>query len=153
MSSSLPRSGSRKNAALVALIAIVINLLPVRPAVANPVAPQPLGPFVRVLNLPVNDITYDKVSKKIFASIPSRAGAAGNSVTEIDPVTGTFGVSTFVGSEPNKIAISNDGQTVYVGLDGSASVRRMDVASHTATVQFRLGNDSGTQTPYTASDL
>jgi DNA-binding beta-propeller fold protein YncE len=109
--------------------------------------------FVTVLNIPVNDIAYDKVSKKLFASIPSVAGLSGNSVTEIDPVTATLGTSVFVGSEPNKIAVSDDGQTVYVGIDGAASVRRVDVASHTATTQFRLGSVPFDGTPFTAADM
>ena len=46
--------------------------------------------------------------KKLFASVPSRAGAGGNAVTEINPVTATLGTSVFVGSEPNKMAISED---------------------------------------------
>ena len=147
-------NASHKRAAVLLLASLIVNLLPLRPASARLAPPQAIAaPFVRVLNVPVNDITYDKVSKKLFVSVPSRVGANGNSVTEIDPVTGALGASVFVGSEPNKIAISDDGQTVYVGLDGAAQVRRVDVATHTAGTQFRIGSDQGTGTAFTAGDL
>src|SRR6185436_12056520 len=140
---------------LLSLTSIILSSVSFWPASAT-LSPSPVvqtpAPFVRVLNIPVNDIVYDKVSKKIFASIPSTAGARGNSVMEIDPVTAEPGVGVFVGSEPNKLAIS-DGQTIYVGIDGAAAVRRVDVASHTATTQFRLGSDGGTGTFWTAGDL
>ena len=79
---------------------------------------------LRALGLNANDIIYDRVSQKIYASIPSRAGTNGNTVQIIDPVSGTLGASVFVGSEPNKLALSQDGQYLYVGLEiGRASCR------------------------------
>ena len=156
MISSIPRN-ARSRTAVLLLTSLILNLLPLGSSAAS--TSQPLQsqssttPFVTVLNIPVNDIAYDKVSKKLFASIPSVAGPSGNSVTEIDPVTATLGTSVFVGSEPNKIAVSDDGQTLYVGIDGAASVRRVDVASHTATTQIRLGSELFDGVPFTAADM
>lgn len=48
--------------------------------------------------------------------------------------------SRFVGSEPNRLVSSTDGQYVYVGLDGAAAVRRVSLASLTANLQFFLGS-------------
>ncbi len=155
MFTPLPRNASRKRAAALLLASLILNLLPARPAAAarRPPAQASVASFVRVLNLPVNDIAYDRQSMKLFASLPSRAGAGGNSVTEIDPATGTLGASVFVGSEPNKIAVSDDGQTLYVGLDGAGSVRRVDVDTHTAGALFRLGSEPFAGTHYLAGDL
>ena len=36
-----------------------------------------------------------------------------------------FGQPVFIGSEPGKLAISDEGQYLYVSLDGAASVRRL----------------------------
>ncbi|HEV2860519.1 MAG TPA: Calx-beta domain-containing protein [Pyrinomonadaceae bacterium] len=153
MFAPLLRDTARKRAALLLLASFVLNLLPAPPASAARRAQSAAAPFVRVLNLPVNDIAYDKQSKKLFASVPSRAGAGGNSVTEIDPATGALGASVFVGSEPNKLAISDDGQALYVGLDGASSVRRVDVASRTAGAKFGLGSDQFSGSTFTAGDL
>src|SRR5205807_10663315 len=46
-----------------------------------------------------------------------------------------------VGSEPGKLALSDDGRSLYVALDGSAAVRRIDLGTQTAGLQFPLGTD------------
>src|SRR6185436_8210560 len=156
MSTPFAHNAPHKRAAVLLLASLIVNLLPAHPASAvtqrEPAQAIP-APFVRVLNMAVNDITYDKLSKKLFASVPSRAGAGGNAVTEIDPATGALGASVFVGSEPSKIALSDDGQALYVGLNGSASVRRVDLATHTAGTQFRLGFDQFSGIPFMPGDL
>ena len=126
----IARKSLRRAVALI-LASLILSFLSVSRYSGRRVNAQAgSAPFVRVLNLPVNDIAYEKQSKKLFVSVPSRIGAGGNSVTEIDPTTGTVGASVFVGSEPNKLAVSDDGQTVYVGIDGAASVRRVNMAAH-----------------------
>src|ERR1700752_3502392 len=93
----------------------------------DPTVAQPsVQTFVRVLNLPTNDIVFNQQTQKIHSTVPSSAGANGNSITDVDPVLGTVGQSVFIGSEPNKVALSADGQVLYAGLDGSAAVRRLD---------------------------
>jgi hypothetical protein len=53
--------------------------------------------------------------------VPGRAGAArGNTITSIDPRTGQLGASVFIGSEPGKLAISDDGRFLY----GHSTVRQ-----------------------------
>jgi hypothetical protein len=63
------------------------------------------------------------------------------------------GTTELVELRENKIALSDDSQTIYVGLDGAAAVRRVDVASHTATTQFRLGSDQFSGIPFTVGAL
>ena len=115
-------------------------------------APQTQTSNIRQVPLPTNDIVFDKQSQKIFASVPSRAGVGGNSVTSLDPRSGLADDPIFVGSEPTILALSDDGQSLYVALDGSASVRRVDVPSRTAGLKFTLGS-SNLDGPYRASDL
>ena len=92
--------------------------------------------------LPANDLIYDSARQRIYASVPSRAGAGqGNTITAINPATGALGPSVFVGSEPGKLALSGDGRYLYVALDGAAAVRRVDAATLTPGLQFVLGND------------
>ncbi len=91
------------------------------------------------ISLPTGDIVYDKVSQTMFASVPSSAGAQGNSITRINPFTETIGPSVFIGSEPAKLALSTNGQYVYAVLNGASAVRRYDIASQTAGLQFALG--------------
>lgn len=94
---------------------------------------------IRILSLATNDIIYDKSRQKIYASIPSTATSTPNSITIIDPVTGNIGASLTVGSEPTRLAISDDGQFLYVGLDGEGAVRRVILSTFTADIKFSLG--------------
>src|SRR5437867_10859095 len=86
-----------------------------------------LADDIRVVQLITNDIVYDPVSRSIYASVPSRAGSIGNSITQVNPVTGAIGPSVFVGSEPSKLIKSDNSQYLYVGLDGAGAVRRFDL--------------------------
>src|SRR5262249_426415 len=81
-----------------------------------PVQPHPT---IRQLSLSANDLVYDPVTKRIYASLGSSAGANSDSIAVIDPVTGAVGPFIPVGSNPGKIAISDNGQNLYVGLDGA----------------------------------
>jgi hypothetical protein len=104
------------------------------------------------VSLPTNDLVFDPLSQKIYASVPGRAGALGNRVVVIDPATGAIGASVFVGSEPGKLALSADGQFLYVALNGAAAVRRVELPSLTPGLQFSLGSDPFFG-PYLADDL
>ena len=95
-----------------------------------------------VIALPTNDITYDPGTQRIYASVPGSAGSLGNSIAVIDPATGAIEASVFIGSEPNQLAISDDGQFLYVGLDGAAAVRRLGISTLSPGLQFALGSDS-----------
>ncbi|HEU4837007.1 MAG TPA: Calx-beta domain-containing protein, partial [Pyrinomonadaceae bacterium] len=105
-------------------------------------SPSPAAAFIREMTLSANDLVYNQGTQKIFASVPSNEGSTGNSIAEIDPVLGSVTNQTFVGSEPNLLAQADDGATLYVGLDGAASIRRYDMLTHTAGQQFFVGRDS-----------
>ena len=120
----------------------------------DPTVSQPsVQTFVRIVELQTNDIVFNPQTQKIHASIPSSAGPSGNSIAEIDPVSGSIGQSVFIGSEPNKLALSTDGQVLYASLDGAAAIRRFDVVTHIPGQQFSLGNDPGFGSPFLAADL
>src|SRR5689334_12463819 len=59
--------------------------------------------FIRQIPLATNDLVYSASTGQLYASVPSSAGASGNSITAINPTTGLVTSSTFVGSEPNKL--------------------------------------------------
>jgi hypothetical protein len=95
------------------------------------------------LRVPIqaNDLVYDPVRDRIYASVPSTGGAAGNSVAAIDPNSGEVLFTVFVGSEPSPLAISDDASVLYVGLDGANAVRRVDLETNEAGLQFDVGTD------------
>lgn len=90
-----------------------------------------------------NSMVYNPVDGLLYLSIPSGAGAPyGNSVVSMDPATGALGTPIFVGNEPNKMAVTADGKYLWVGLDGSFGVRKVDLTTKQAGLQFAL-NISG----------
>ena len=107
---------------------------------------------VREFPITVNDVVFDRNTGKFYASIPSKAGATGNSIAKIDPATGQVENSVFVGSEPGKLALSDDGHTLYVSLDGAAAVRKFDITTQTAGQQFPLG-DATFEGPFFVKDM
>jgi hypothetical protein len=98
---------------------------------------------VRTINIIANDILYDPVSRKIYASVPGSAGPGGNSIVPIDPQTGGVGDPILVGSEPGGMAISDDGRYLYVALNGAGEVRRVDLPEKKAGLQFPVGGVRG----------
>lgn len=97
---------------------------------------------LRKVELPTNDLVWDPVSRRIWASVPSRAGGSrANSVTAIDPTTGQIGDSFAVGSEPDKLALRGDSQILWIGVDGEAAIRRFNISNRSTSALFPLGSD------------
>lgn len=90
-----------------------------------------ITPGVSVVNLPVNDIAYDPISGKIWATVQASGGAYANSIVSIDPLTGAIGTPIPLGLEPNRIAVTSDGQFAYATVDADLSVRQVNIANNT----------------------
>jgi hypothetical protein len=106
---------------------------------------------VTQISLTANDLVYDPVSARLYASVPSSVGANGNSIAVINPATGAVEDCVWVGSEPSRMAVSDDGQYLYVALNGANAVRRVTLATMTPGLQFAVGSASSTM--YYAGDL
>jgi hypothetical protein len=104
-------------------------------------SPTPqLATFARTVKLTVNDFVQSKPTEKLYASVPSSVGVGGNSIVEVDPTTGATGAPVFIGSEPTRLAISDNGQVAWASLEGALSIRRFDVATKTPGLQFSVGS-------------
>lgn len=146
------------NFRLVAAGCLALSLLSalawLAPAAAPTVASaQSAGSiFVRKVSLRANDVAYSTSTNMLYVSVPSGAGASGNSIAPVDPLTGVMGTPVFVGSEPSQLAISDDGNTMYVSLEGAFAIRRFDVQTQTPGVQFPVGSNTFHGT-YRVNDL
>lgn len=112
-------------------------------------------PFTAYLGITNNDVVYNATDGLLYASIPgSSTTVTGNSVVGIDPVTGNIVRQIFVGSNPNKLALSTDGTQLFVGLDGANAVAQVSLTSGQVVGQFSLNSTSGTSNSlYTAVAL
>jgi len=111
------------------------------------------GCGLSVVNVPANDLVYDPTRKLIYLSVPSYAGPQqGNTITAIDPASGSIVATQYAGSEPDVLSISDDGQFLYAGIDGSSSVQRFKLPALTPDINFSMGADSFLG-PYYAQDV
>ena len=95
----------------------------------------------RTVAVDTNDIVFDPFTRKLYASIPSTASqVTGNSIVSIDPITGKIGTPVFIGSEPTRLAVSDDGSYLYAVISGANAVRRMSLPDMTAGTQFTTTN-------------
>ncbi|HKE90758.1 MAG TPA: IPT/TIG domain-containing protein [Gemmatimonadales bacterium] len=92
-----------------------------------------------VLPFEAGDLAWDPLRQRLYASIRSTDLYYPNQVLAIDPMTGDVLANVYVGSDPTRLAIANDNSTLYVGLDGAAAIRTVDLSTFTAGAQFALG--------------
>ena len=113
--------------------------------------------FPTYLALPTNMLVYNSKDGMLYASVPGYAGPGlGNSVVAINPNTGVIARTIPVGSEPDKLSISDAGTELYVSLDGAAAVKQIDLTGTTPSLQFSLGEYGSGQTysyPITAASI
>lgn len=104
--------------------------------------------YVAILN---NSMAYNPIDQLFCLSIPGKAGAPyANSIVSLDPVTGLLGTPIPVGSEPNCLALTDDGKYLWVSLDGASAVRKVDLVAKTAGLQFSLPGSSSYHAPLSA---
>jgi hypothetical protein len=115
-------------------------------------ARRPEQPGVTLVSLKANDLAWDPYQQKIYVSVPSLSPVNPNTVTVLDPFTGELKGSQYVGSEPDRLALSDDGQLLYVALRGASSVERLTVPDLAKDLSIAMGRDLS-YGPYYASDL
>jgi hypothetical protein len=76
--------------------------------------------------------------------VPGAVPRLGNSVAWMDPLTGGVGGYLPIGSEPGEMALSDNGQFLYVALDAPITVRRVDLRSGAIDREFSIGSDQTT---------
>ena len=95
--------------------------------------------YTAYVGLSNNSMIYNPASGLLYVSVPGSAGAPyGNSIVSVDPATGALGKPIYVGSEPDKLALTADGTILWVGLDSAASVRQVNLTTNTAGPQFPI---------------
>jgi len=106
----------------------------------------PLSIF-SVITLGANHILYDPYSQNIMASVGSGSSSVvGNSIVAITPGTATVGTSVPIGSQPENMALTSDGQVLYTILAGSQSVAVFDMLTQTAEFTYSVQPGTGTDT-------
>jgi hypothetical protein len=110
-----------------------------------PLPPALDGSIVKI-ELQHNDLIYDRLRSRYYASISSRAIENSNRIAIIDASTGSITYSANpVGSDPGSLAISTDGSVLYAGLNGTGEVVKLALpgVNPVSSVQLPMSNNSG----------
>lgn len=86
--------------------------------------------------VPTTDLVWDKFSGRLFASAPNADWLRGNSLIALDPATGRFEPRLALAMEPARVAVSDNGQYLYAGINSDTSIQRVTIASRTADLKF-----------------
>ena len=133
----------------------VVGELPVIVVNPSPGGQSPSFPLPVYRPLPVSaaGLVYNSVTQMLYASSPATAAANPNSVQPINPLTGKMGTTIAVGSDPAKLALSDDGTYLYVALNGDHTLQRINLTTSQIERTFPLPIDDLTAKPATISDM
>jgi hypothetical protein len=92
------------------------------------------GCSVTALAVDANHLVFDGVHKRVYATVGGSASQYPNTVAIIDPATAMVASSVAAGSDPDYLALSDDASMLWVGLDGAAAVRSVDLTVSPPTV-------------------
>jgi IPT/TIG domain-containing protein len=105
-----------------------------------------------VVNQPAQDIVYDPINQVFYLSVPGTAATNPNTIAVLDPATGTITSAQPTGNNPHVLAISDDSQFLYAGIDGASTVQRFILPGLVPDINYPLGSDPYLG-PYFALDL
>ncbi|MFL6438678.1 MAG: choice-of-anchor D domain-containing protein [Terriglobales bacterium] len=96
---------------------------------------------------------WEPHSGLLYASVAGASKTYPGSVIAYDPASGSVVHSWNIGNQPNQLAVSDDGQFLYVGLDGDGKVAQLSLPSGSVIFNAGLGNDSSFGKPLVADAL
>lgn len=113
-----------------------------------------VAPAIQVFTgLLVADLAYNPFAQRLYAVAPAAATVLSNSLIVIDPVMGRIETNYFLGNDPNRLAVSCDGQFIYVGFNGTNAFGRFNLASKRMDFIASLGMDNHYGLAYHASQF
>ncbi|RYD48680.1 MAG: DUF11 domain-containing protein, partial [Verrucomicrobiaceae bacterium] len=107
------------------------------------------------LALRTNDLIWDPVRQRIYASVPESAGPPyWSHVVAIDPATLAITSSVAVNYHPGQLAMTSGGEALYVvrNQSGSGGISKISLDSFQVTKTFAIGRTSSNNSLY-ASDI
>lgn len=104
-----------------------------------------------ILDIDARDLVYDSNTDRIYASIRGSSASNANTLGVINPNNNTLESTIFIGNNPSVMAISDDGQFIYIGFVGWPTIRKFEIATQTLGLEFELNSSS--ETPLYARDI
>jgi len=101
--------------------------------------PGPNGYTVTTVALQANDMVWDPVHSRLYASVSASSASSPSTIAVIDPTTATVTGTVTLGAEVGRLAISDDGQYLYAALKGAATIRRLLLPALSSDITINIG--------------
>lgn len=95
-----------------------------------------------VLDQPVNQMVYDSVRAQLILTIPGTDPVNGDRVGLMDPNTATFTELLDLGTGPDPIDLTDNGQFAFIGLDAQGAVKKLDLNSLEVVETIQFGTEN-----------
>ena len=139
------RAGTDRIAMIYGTEIIAVPLAALQPLPTLVPGLQTVAPGVRKSTVPAYAIAVPPGGSKLVVATPSVASNLGNSVLIMDPVTGNVETTTFAGSEPLLLAVSNDSNYAYTYLAGTGTLAQINLSTSTRNLVFSADPAGQTQ--------
>lgn len=93
---------------------------------------------VTLIDQLARDIVYDPVQSVLYLSVPNGATAHPNTITVANPANGAITNFVAAGTDPDKLAISDDSTFLYAGIDGTSQVQRFTLPALASDISYTL---------------
>ena len=113
----------------------------------------PSGNQISVYSAGGNDLVWDAIAAKIYVSMPGSQADSGDAIAIVDPAAGTVTNSGFLGSDPAKLSLSDNGQYLYMALYGENAIQQLTLPALNVSASWNLGGAGQFLGPYYALDL
>jgi hypothetical protein len=109
--------------------------------------------YAAIRNIGILHSVYDPKSGYLYSSVSTGSPSYPDQVVVIDPAAVKVVHAWSVGNGPNQLAVSDDGQFLYVGLDGDKKVAQVSLTSGVVNFAVGLGNDPISNSPMVADAI
>lgn len=113
--------------------------------------PVPYKQASTTITLQTNEFLYNPYTDRIYAVVSSEDPNFPNSLSIINPVTSTIENTFILDAPATTMAISNDGEYIYLGFLDLPVVKRFSISTESFDMEFNIGYD--TTHPYYALDI
>ena len=115
---------------------------------------QPPYVALRSLNTQTNSLRLNPVTGTIWASGSSTDSTYSNQLVEINPTAALVVSSVNINGEAGPLAVSDDGSTIFTGMNGASSIKVVDTSHKVLKSTFSLSNPSiGNDPPATSIEV
>jgi hypothetical protein len=107
--------------------------------------------FIDSLNIMAQRLHYDQKRQLLYVTVKGDDASYGNSLVAVNPFNGSIVNNVYVGSDPTEMVTTHDGDFLYIALNGSSQVKRINLKTFSVDRTINLGG--GNYGPFFGEDL